>query len=341
MNPLSRIPSIKLKLGIVIVAGVVATIMAMVVAKRLDIYLRWGVLASGVLALIVIQLLARGMTRPLREMAAAAKAMARGEHGQTVAVKGNDEVAQLAQAFNAMSREIAETDRLRRELVANVSHELRTPISAVQASLENVIDGVQPADPETLQAMHAQLERLGGMVEQLLDLSRMEAEGTGLERTEFPAERLLERAREVALISGASPAGIEVAASPMDLRIVADEERLQQVVNNLVDNALRHSPSDQPVRAGASSRGGVVRLDVTDRGPGIPAAERSRVFERFYRVDRSRADGGAGLGLSIARWVVSMHGGAIWAEDAEPRGCRMVVELPDALPAAAGEGRDV
>jgi signal transduction histidine kinase len=340
VNLLARIPSIKLKLGIVIVAGVVATIVAMVVAKRLDIYLRWGVLASGLLALIVIQLLARGMTRPLREMAAAAKAMARGQHGQTVEVKGNDEVAQLAEAFNAMSREIAETDRMRRELVANVSHELRTPISAVQASLENLIDGVQPADPETLQAMHAQLERLGTMVEQLLDLSRMEAEGIGLKRSEFPAERLLKRAREEALISGAGQAGIEVAASPGDLRIVADEERLQQVVNNLVDNALRYSPSGEPIRAGASARGGIVRLDVTDGGPGIPAAERAKVFERFYRVDRSRADGGAGLGLSIARWVVSMHGGSIWVEDAQPRGCRMVVELPDALPGGATRGQD-
>jgi signal transduction histidine kinase len=335
MNPLSRIPSIKLKLGIVIVAGVVATIVAMVVSKRLDIYMRWGVLAAGVLALIVIQLLARGMTRPLREMAAAAKAMARGEHGQTVEVKGNDEVAQLAVAFNQMSREIAETDRMRRELVANVSHELRTPIAAMQASLENVIDGVQPPDPETMLAMRAQLERLGNMVEQLLDLSRMEAEGTGLEIAEFPAQRMLERAREEALLSNGNGPSIEVAARPTDLRIVADEERMQQVVNNLIDNAVRYSPSGEPVRASAAVWGGAVRLDVTDHGPGIPEAERVRVFERFYRIDESRTDGGAGLGLSIARWVVSMHKGSIWAEEAEPRGCRMVVELPAALPREA------
>lgn len=335
MNPLSRIPSIKLKLGIVIVAGVVATLAAIVISNRLDIYLRWGVLASGVLALIVIQLLARGMTRPLREMAAAAKAMARGEHGQTVTVSGNDEVAQLAEAFNAMSLEIAETDRMRRELVANVSHELRTPISALRASLENVIDGVQPADPETLEAMRGQLERLGSMVEQLLDLSRMEAEGAGLDLSEFPVERLLSKARDEALLSNGNGTGIEVVASPTDLRVVADEERLRQVVANLIDNAVRFSPDGAPVRASAGARDGALLLDVTDHGPGIPQSERTRVFERFYRVDPSRTDGGAGLGLSIARWVVSMHGGSIRAEAAQPSGCRMVVEVPGAV---ASEG---
>jgi signal transduction histidine kinase len=336
MNPLSQIPSIKLKLGIVIVAGVVTTLVAMVIAKRLGVYLRWGVLSSGFLALIVIQLLARGMTAPLREMAAAAKAMARGERGQSVEVRGNDEVAQLAEAFNAMSAEIAETDRMRRELVANAAHELRTPISAVQASLENMIDGVQSADHVALGALRSQVERLSSMVEQLLDLSRMEAEGAGLDLAEFPADRLLARARDEALLSANGEVGarIEVDALPGDLRIVADEDRLRQVVANLIDNAVRHSPAGEWVRASASSRGGLVRLDVVDHGPGIPETERVRVFERFYRVDESRSNGGAGLGLSIAHSIVSLHGGTIRVETAEPRGCRMVVELPDA---AAGD----
>jgi signal transduction histidine kinase len=338
MNPLSRIPSIKFKLGIVIVAGVVTTLVSMVIARRLGVYLRWGVLASGFLALVVIQLLARGMTAPLREMAAAAKAMARGEHGQKVEVRGNDEVAQLAEAFNAMSAEIAETDRMRRELVANASHELRTPISALQASLENMIDGVQSADQRALAALRAQVERLSSMVEQLLDLSRMEAEGAGLELAEFPVERLLARSREEAVLSvnGEAKARIEVDALPGDLRIVADEDRLRQVVTNLIDNAVRYSPPGEQVRASASIRGNLVRLDVVDHGPGIPEMERVRVFERFYRLDESRSNAGAGLGLSIAHSIVSLHGGTIRVETAEPRGCRMVVELPD----AAARGRD-
>jgi signal transduction histidine kinase len=299
----------------------------MLVARHIGIYKYWGVVASSALALIVVQVVARGMTSPLREMAAAAKAMARGEHGQTVRVLGHDEVAQLAEAFNAMSTELAETDRMRRDLVANASHELRTPISALQASLENVVDGVEPADPRTLAAMRAQVDRLGSLVEQLLDLSRLEAEGAGLERTEFPAERMLARARNDAPHS-ANGVEIELETAPAGLRLIADEALLQRVVNNLLDNAIRFSPAGGVVRAGATAVRGGVRLDVVDHGAGIPPAERTRVFERFYRVDDSRSNGGAGLGLAIAHWVVLMHGGTIRAEDARPTGCRMVVELP-------------
>lgn len=336
-NPLGRVSSIKVKLGIVIIAGTATTLAALIAARRLEIeapapiYQRWGILASGLLALLVIQLLARGMTRPLREMAAAAKAMARGEHGQQVTVTGRDEVAQLAEAFNAMSSELAETDRMRRDLVANVSHELRTPISAVRASLENVIDGVEPADPETLRAMHAQVERLSDMVEQLLDLSRLEAEGAGLDLSEFPVQRLLERAREEAELSATDPVEIEVVSTPGDLRIVADEQRMQQVVSNLIDNAVRHSPARAPVLAQAAMSGTAVRITVADQGLGIPPESRTRVFERFYRADDSRTRGGAGLGLSIARWVVALHGGSISIEDVVPTGCLMIVELPGAV----------
>jgi signal transduction histidine kinase len=334
MRPLNPLRSIKLKLGIVIVAGMVVTLGAMFVARHIGIYKVWGVVASSALALIVVQLVARGMTSPLREMAAAAKAMARGEHGQTVRVRGNDEVARLAEAFNAMSTELAETDRMRRDLVANASHELRTPISALGASLENVVDGVEPADPRTLAAMRAQVDRLGSLVEQLLDLSRLEAEGAGLERTEFPAERMLARARNEALHSG-NGVEIELETAPTDLRLIADEALLQRVINNLLDNAIRFSPPGGMVRAGATEVRGGVRLDIVDHGPGIPPAERTRVFERFYRVDDSRSNGGAGLGLAIAQWVVVMHGGSIRAEDEPPTGCRMIVELPGAAVEAA------
>ena len=330
MSPLRYLRSIKVKLGIVIVAAMVTTLVSMVVARHVGVYMRWGVLASGLLALVVVQFLARGMTAPLREMAAAAKAMARGEHGQTVTVRGRDEVAELAEAFNAMSTELAETDRMRRELVANVSHELRTPISALQASLENVIDGVETADPRTLEAMRAQVERLGSLVEQLLDLSRIEAEGAGVSRSEFPAERLLARARTEAMESADGSVGVEVEAVPNDLRLLADEELLQRVVNNLIENALRFAPAGDTVSARAAAGNGTIRLDVIDHGPGIPPEERTRVFERFYRVDDARSSAGAGLGLAIAEWAVSMHGGSIRAEEASPHGCRMVVELPGA-----------
>ena len=339
MNPLDRLRSIKLKLGLVILAAIATVVCSMLIVSELGFRARWGALAATILALVVVQLLARGLTAPLREMAAAAKAMARGQHGQRVEVRGRDEVAQLAVSFNAMSAELAEVDRQRRELVANVSHELRTPISAVQASLENVIDGVQEPDPEVLAAMHAQLDRLGRMVSQLLDLSRMEAEGPALEIRSFPALRLLGRVRDEAAI-GNGTAALDIDIDPSELRIEGDEERLQQVVSNLVDNALRYSPPAEPVQVKAVGGEHGVRLEVIDAGPGIPPQERERIFERFYRVEASRAGngGGAGLGLAIAGWIVAMHDGSIHAEQPAAGGTRMVVELPRDPQATNGGG---
>jgi signal transduction histidine kinase len=335
VRPLEQLPSLKLKLGIVIVAAIVATLVAMVIATSLGLRRGWGVLVAIPLALVVVQVLARGMTSRLREIATAADAMARGEHGQQVDVSGRDEVARLAIAFNEMSAELAETDRQRRELVANVSHELRTPLAALQATLDNVVDGVQPADPGTLAAMRRQVHRLGRMVEQLLDLSRMEAESAPLDRSAFPAAKLLERVRGEALLQ-ARDVEVETHTTPEDLTLMADEERIHQVLTNLVENALRFSPKAGTVIVAASRNGKAVRLEVADQGPGIPEEARERVFERFYSVDESRSGGGAGLGLAIARWIVDLHGGTIRVDEAPSKGCRMLVELPQATAGRPG-----
>jgi len=330
VSPLRNIRSLKLKLGIVIVAAVIVAVAVTVFANDLGFSRQVGAVLAVLLALLVVQLLARGMTSPLREMAAAAAAMARGEHGQQVSVRGGDEVAQLAEAFNLMSAELAETDRQRRELVANVSHELRTPLSALQATLENLIDGVQPADSATLEAMHQQVARLGRMVEQLLDLSRMEADEVPLNRRPFAVAWLLEQVREEALMQAPEDLGVETAATPADLELVADEERIHQVMTNLVDNAIRFSPRGGTVRVSAASRNGSVRLEVADQGPGIPPDQRARVFERFHSLDEARSGGGPGLGLAISRWIVDMHGGEIGVDAKFTEGCRIVVELPAA-----------
>jgi signal transduction histidine kinase len=328
MSPLRNIRSLKLKLGIVIVAAVIVAVAATVFANDIGLTRRVGVLIAIALALVVVQLLARGMTAPLREMAAAAAAMARGEHGQRVSVRGRDEVAQLAEAFNAMSAELEQTDRLRRELVANVSHELRTPLSALQATLENLVDGVQDPDPATLSAMRQQVWRLGRMTEQLLDLSRMEAEGRSLHLRRFDAAALLARVSEESRLQSANGVRIETQVAPGDLAMVADEERLHQVLGNLVDNAIRFSPPSGTVTVTAAGEPRAVRLSVSDQGPGIPETQRDRVFERFHSVDDSRSGGGAGLGLAITRWIVDLHGGEVRIEQAQPTGCRVVVDLP-------------
>ena len=147
MRPLDRLSSIKVKLGVVIVATVAGTVIVLAIGFRLGWSLELRTLVAAVIGLALVQLLARGMTSPLREMAAAASAMARGDYGRRVTASSRDEVGELARAFNAMAAELADVDRMRRDLVANVSHELRTPIGALQALLENLIDGVEPVDP--------------------------------------------------------------------------------------------------------------------------------------------------------------------------------------------------
>ncbi len=312
MSPLARIPSLKWKLGLVIAVAIVVTLVTMLYASRLGFRPRWGALAALIASLASVQVVARGMTSPLRAMARAAEAMARGEHGQRVHSTSRDEVGQLATAFNTMAAELETLDRARRDLIADAAHELRTPITALRASLENAVDDVE--DPD-LPALLTQVERLGRLADQLLDLSALEAGAAALQRQTFPA-------RDLAIDHGVVD---EIAEG---LRVSGDPDRLRQVVRNLVENAHRHAPGAPVVlRAGAAPNGGV-RLEVEDGGPGIAPDEALRVFERFSRADHSRSIPGAGLGLAIARSIVELHGGTIHAESVVPHGCRMVVDLP-------------
>jgi signal transduction histidine kinase len=330
MRPLDRLRSIKVKLGVLIVATVCGTVVVLAVGHKLGLTLPVRAALAVLLGLVIVQVLARGMTSPLREMAAAASAMARGDYGRRVRATSRDEVGELARAFNAMAAELGDADRMRRELVANVSHELRTPLGALQALLENLADGVEPPDPAALRTALAQTERLGRLVAQLLDLSRLESGALEVERISFGMRALLEQAaRECAL--GDRLVRLKVRVEPGDLQTTGDPERLHQVVANLLDNAVRHSPPEGRVWLTAhAATAGRTTIVVADEGPGIPPDEAERVFERFHRTDAARAtrDGGTGLGLAIARWIVDAHGGVIRAETREPQGCRMVVEIP-------------
>ena len=331
-RPLDRFGSLKIKLGIVIVAAVGVTVLVVIVGAWAGLPLIVCGVIAGLLSLGMIQLLARGMTSPLRDMASATRAMARGEYDRRVVETSRDEVGELARAFNRMAAELAEVDRMRKDLIANVSHELRTPLTALQATLENIIDGIAPADQATLQTMHRQTQRLSRLVEQLLDLSRLESGAVPLDLQPFAVKPMLEQSvRESNLASGRGDRGeIRLVVEPTDLVIVADPERMHQVVANILHNAVRHSPPGGSIDVLARGNGKGVQIEVSDEGPGIPTEEAGRVFERFYRSDHARTstDGGSGLGLAIAKWIVDMHGGDIHAEQRAPNGCRMVVSLP-------------
>ena len=328
-RPLDSLPTLKLKLGVVILAAVAVTVVVFWALVRLGVWPSVSGVISAFLALVVVFFLSRGMTSPVREMVAATEAMARGDFSHRITASSHDEIGTLARSFNEMAAELAETDRVRRDLVANVSHELRTPITALQAVLENIVDGVAEPDRETMVTMLAQVERLGRLVQQLLDLSRLESGTLALDKRQFEIEPMLELAlRETRMHAGDISLSVEI--EPRPFSIDADDERLHQVVANLVANAVRHSPPDGHVIVRAIARPDGAQLEVIDDGPGIPAEEATRVFERFYRADsaRSSRDGGSGLGLAIAQWIVELHGGDIRVENNEPHGCRMVVWIP-------------
>jgi signal transduction histidine kinase len=336
-RPLDPLPTLKLKISVIILAAVAVTVGVFFIGLKVGLWPSLAGILSGLVALAVVWVLARGLTSPLREMVAATEAMARGDFTARVTAVSHDEIGTLAHAFNQMAGELAETDRLRRDLVANVSHELRTPITALQAVLENLVDGVGQADPQTIRTMLAQVERLGRLVQQLLDLSRLESGTLPLDRNPFDVRPMIEHAiRESQL--HATDVYFDIEMVPRDFRLEADAERLHQVVANLVENAVRHSPPKGTVlvRAVAVPDGGA-RLEVTDDGPGIPDSEVARVFERFYRADsaRSSSDGGAGLGLAIARWIVELHGGDIRVSRNDPHGCRMIATIPGGVELSA------
>jgi len=289
-----------------------------------------GAIAAAI-ALALARILARGMTQPLRDMAEAAGRLARGEYGQKVQVRSRDEAGQLAEAFNRMAGQMDGLERLRRELVANVSHELKTPLSALRGHLENLLDGVEDPNPALLAVMVQQSERLSRLVDQLLDLSRLESGAAPLELERVDLSPLVDRViAEVEVARPDRPVDVHNDV-PDDLPpLEADRERLHQVLFNLLDNAFRFTPPGGRVTVTAARRKGGCEVSVTDTGAGIPKEHIPLVFERFYRVDpsRSREDGGTGIGLAIARSVVEAHGGRIWAESADRMGSAFRFELP-------------
>jgi signal transduction histidine kinase len=286
---------------------------------------RYALLAALATSLVFTYFLAHGMTSPLRQMTAAARAMARGDYSKRVRATSRDEVGQLAVAYNQMAADLGAADEYRRGLIANVSHELLTPITALHALLENVVDGIAEPDDRTMRMALSQTERLGELVTNLLDLSRLEGGAIQLQLGTFEVKRFLEEAVGHVAVP-ADGVHVSVQVSPENLVAVADQARLRQVVVNLVDNAIRHSPAGARVSliARAAQPAGL-RIEVCDEGPGIPPAERERVFQRFTRGATSA--GGTGLGLAIARWAVELHGGAIEVMDAST-GCRIGVTIP-------------
>ncbi len=327
-RPLDAIGSIKVKLGLLVVASVVAAALIGAAGSGSGVPLLLALPVAIALALGVTQLLAAGMVAPLREMTTVAQAMARGDYSGRIDTQATDEVGRLAKAFNSMADDLATVDRERRELVATVSHEIRTPLAGLTALLENLADGVVPTDGPHLADALEQAERLGALVSDLLELSRLDAGTARLDVQPIVLRDLVAAtAREVA--AGGRDVRVDVQV-PDHVSLAGDPMRLRQLVSNLLDNAARHGPAGGTVLVTGGGTDGEVWLEVADSGPGVAPADRERAFERFGTLADSQVGGGTGLGLAIARWVATLHGGSLRFVDPIPgnAGARLRLELP-------------
>lgn len=288
-------------------------------------------LASAGLALLLGLLLASRLTRPLGELSRAARRVAAGDLGLAVPVVGKDELADLSLSFNEMTGELRRLEAAKRQVIADAAHELRTPVTLIQGTLEAMLDGVFPLDRQGLSSVHEETLRLARLIETLRELELIESGELELSLEDLDLGSLLSKAAALfASTALAKDQAIHLEPRPgAPFLVRGDPLRLEEVVYNLVGNALRHSPQGAQVRLRVETEGGQ-GFSVDDSGPGIAPAERARVLERFYRLDasRSRVSGGRGLGLSIASEIVKAHGGSLTIGDSDLGGASFRVYLP-------------
>jgi histidine kinase len=277
-----------------------------------------ALLAAGVIAVMVSLILSRGIVAPLRVLTAASHRIAAGHYGERVPAAGSDELGQLAHSFNQMAEKLEQVESMRRQLIGDVSHELRTPLTAIKGSMEGLMDGILPATVETYQQIHQEAGRLARLVEDLQELSRVEAGAYPLDIHPNEISTLVKTTIK-RFESQAQEKKIEIRSDlPADLpSVLADQDRITQVLTNLVGNALQYTPAGGKITILARLHQDEVQVSVMDTGMGIPAGHLPHLFTRFYRVDKSRSrqsGGGSGIGLTIARHLSEAHGGRIWAE---------------------------
>ncbi len=268
-----------------------------------------------VTAVLVSTFVTRRIVKPVQEMEAASQRIANGRYDERVQAAGEDELAELGRSFNRMAHELAQTEERRRQLIGDVAHELRTPLSSIKSVMEGLQDGVLPPQPETFASVEQEVNRLQRLVRDLEELSKAEAGQIQLEKETVNPAKLIETA--VARLSQQF-ADKQVSLTtdiPANLPpITVDPARMTQVLLNLLGNALQYTPSGGRVAihcALAPDRD--LQIAITDTGVGLTAEQLSHIFERFYRVDksRSRAGGGSGIGLTISKHLVEAHNGRI------------------------------
>ena len=282
--------------------------------------LAYAALAAMLVALALSLVFSRSVIAPVRAMSQATQRIADGRYDERVQVNGRDELAQLAARFNQMAEKLDQVESMRRRLIGDVSHELRTPLTAIKGSMEGLMDGVLPATDETYQQIHAEADRLNRLVDDLQELSRVEARAYQLDIRTLDVFTLAQTVtKRLAPHSESKRISLDLELAPNLPHILADEDRAVQVLTNLAGNALQYTPEGGRVTISAKQINSEIQIAVRDTGIGIPPEQLTHIFDRFYRVDKSRsrqAGGGSGIGLTIARALIEAQGGRIWAESA-------------------------
>lgn len=290
-------------------------------------------LIAGILGVLLGVLIARGLAAPLGRLADAARRIARGHLDERVPVTGATEIADLAGAFNEMSAHLEEAEQLRRNMVADIAHELRTPLSVVQGNLRAILDDVYPLEKEEIASIYDETLVLNRLISDLRELAQAEAGqlSLNLQPTQLTTlvEGMADRFRELAREKNIALTTTLPSQLPS---LSADEDRLKQVLHNFLSNALRHTPPGGSIEIKAEALPGQVRVSVRDSGSGIAPEDLPRVFDRFYRADKSRArdQGGSGLGLAISRQLIRAHSGEVGADSTPNHGSEFWFTLPQA-----------
>lgn len=292
------------------------------------------VAAAAVVAAVVAFLTWRRILGPVESLTVAARRMEAGDLTQRVPVGSNDELAELGRAFNAMAASLEHTEQLRKTMTSDVAHELRTPLNNLSGYLDAIADGVVDADPDTIASLQEEAGLLVRLVADLEQLALADAGHSHLVVQTMDLGAAARRAAElVAPRAAAKGVRVQTTVAGDVPRVEADPARIDQVVRNLLENAIRHTPAGGTVSVSVAPYGGNVHLEVSDTGPGIPPEHIPNVFERFYRADpsRSRATGGAGLGLAIVQQLVDAHGGSVAVANVPGAGACFTVSLPRAI----------
>jgi two-component system sensor histidine kinase BaeS len=298
--------------------------------------LLWAAVAALVAAIGLSIWLARQVVSPVQEMMFASREIAEGRYekrvGTTEDVNPADELSQLAFSFNQMAAQLEQTENRRRELIADVSHELRTPLTAIKGYSEGLMDGVMPANNETYAQIHKEAERMQRLVADLQELSRVEAKGFAIHAHPYSLSNIEQSLRkQIGKQFEEKGITLKFKIANRVPKVLVDEDRLSQILLNLLNNAMQYTPKGGQVHVSATHVNGEVLVEVADTGAGIAAEHLPRVFDRFYRMDksRSRTEGGSGIGLTITKRLVEAHGGRVWAaSEGEGKGSKFSFTIP-------------